>query len=124
MTAATVWCAEIDRMFGTKGMHGFRLYPDKAYLEILCGSITALRAADVFVVGQPGGACQRRLPVDFPARRPRRYGSRQARRLGFPIATGEYYKVNYSPGIDICRYKNIPVPTSYMAYHSDYDFVG
>ena len=28
------------------------------------------------------------------------------------------------PGTDISRYKNIPVPTSYMAYHSDYDFVG
>ena len=42
----------------------------------------------------------------------------------FPIATGEYYKVDYSPGTDISRYKNIPVPTSYMAYHSDYNFVG
>ncbi|MEO7909513.1 MAG: DUF5107 domain-containing protein, partial [Roseiflexaceae bacterium] len=42
----------------------------------------------------------------------------------FPIATGTYYKVNYAPGTDISRYKNIPVPTSYMAYHSDFDFVG
>ncbi len=42
----------------------------------------------------------------------------------FPIATGTYYKVNYAPGTDISRYKNIPVPTSYMAYRSDYDFVG
>ena len=42
----------------------------------------------------------------------------------FPIATGTYYKVNYAPGTDISRYKNIPVPTSYMAYQSKYDFVG
>lgn len=42
----------------------------------------------------------------------------------FPIATGAYYKVDYSPGTDISRYKNIPVPTSYMAYHSDFDFLG
>jgi tetratricopeptide (TPR) repeat protein len=42
----------------------------------------------------------------------------------FPIATGTYYKVDYSPGTDISRYKNIPVPTSYMAVDSDYDFVG
>ena len=42
----------------------------------------------------------------------------------FPIATGTYYKMDYSPGTDISRYKNIPVPTSYMAYHSDFDFVG
>jgi tetratricopeptide (TPR) repeat protein len=42
----------------------------------------------------------------------------------FPIATGTYYKVNYAPGTDISRCKNIPVPTSYMAYHSDFDFMG
>jgi tetratricopeptide (TPR) repeat protein len=41
----------------------------------------------------------------------------------FPIARGTYYKVNYAPGTDISRYKNIPVPTSYMAYHSDSNFV-
>ena len=42
----------------------------------------------------------------------------------FPIATGASYKHDYSPGVDISRYKNIPVPTSLMAYHSDYDFLG
>lgn len=42
----------------------------------------------------------------------------------FPIATGTYYKVDYSSGVDISRYKNVPVPTSYMAEKSQYDFVG
>ena len=42
----------------------------------------------------------------------------------FPIATGVYYKHDYSAGVDISRYKNIPVPTSYMAEKSDFDFVG
>ncbi|MEM7623342.1 MAG: DUF5107 domain-containing protein, partial [Planctomycetota bacterium] len=36
----------------------------------------------------------------------------------------EYYKVDYSPGTDISRYKNLPVPTSYMAYHSEFNYVG
>src|SRR5215210_8058401 len=30
----TVWFSEIERMFRTKGMAGFTLYPDRAYLEI------------------------------------------------------------------------------------------
>jgi hypothetical protein len=30
----TVWVSEVERMFSTKGMAGFTLYPDKAYLEI------------------------------------------------------------------------------------------
>jgi hypothetical protein len=42
----------------------------------------------------------------------------------FPIATGTYYKMDYVPGTDISLYKNIPVPTSYMAIQSSYDFVG
>jgi hypothetical protein len=30
----TVWVNEVERMFGTKGMAGFTLYPGNAYLEI------------------------------------------------------------------------------------------
>ena len=32
--SVTVWCSEVERMFRTKGMAGFTLYPGKAYLEI------------------------------------------------------------------------------------------
>jgi tetratricopeptide (TPR) repeat protein len=42
----------------------------------------------------------------------------------FPLATGVYYRVNYAPGTDIARYKNLAVPTSFMAHHSDFDFLG
>lgn len=41
-----------------------------------------------------------------------------------PWISGVYYKMDYSEGVDISRYKNIPVPTSYMAEKSKYDFVG
>ena len=30
----TVWCNEVERMFRTKGMQGFTLYPGKSYIEI------------------------------------------------------------------------------------------
>lgn len=42
----------------------------------------------------------------------------------FPIATGTYYKMDYSAGVDISNYKNIKVPTSYMAVNSRFNFVG
>ena len=41
----------------------------------------------------------------------------------FPMATGIYYKMDSSECVDISRYKNISVPTSYMSYCSDYNFV-
>ncbi|MCY0869603.1 MAG: DUF5107 domain-containing protein, partial [Firmicutes bacterium] len=50
------------------------------------------------------------------------HGKRDVSR--FPIATGTYYKVDYSAGVDISRFANIPVPMSYMAHHSEYDFLG
>ncbi len=50
------------------------------------------------------------------------HGKRDVSR--YPIATGTYYKMDYSAGVDISRYKNIPVPTSYMAIRSSYNFVG
>ncbi len=36
----------------------------------------------------------------------------------FPVATGVYYNMDYSAGVDISNYKNIYVPTSYMVAHS------
>ena len=42
----------------------------------------------------------------------------------FPIATGTYYKMDYSAGVDISNYKNIKVPTSYMGVNSKFDFEG
>ena len=42
----------------------------------------------------------------------------------FPIATGTYYKMDDSAGVDISNYKNIYVPTSYMVAASRYDFEG
>src|SRR5215203_3371880 len=122
---ATIWCAEIERMYGTKGMHGFSLYPDRAYLEISVQLYNRTAEPQTFLwwanpAVHVNDDYQSVFPPDVHAVMD--HGKRDV--SSFPIATGTYYKVNYSPGTDISRYKNIPVPTSYMAYHSDFDFVG
>ena len=48
----TVWCSEVERMFRTKGMTGFTLYPDKAYLEIKVNYTTGHRILRHFCGGQ------------------------------------------------------------------------
>jgi tetratricopeptide (TPR) repeat protein len=121
----TVWCAEIERMFFTKGMHGFTLYPDRAYLEISVQLYNRTSEPQTFLwwanpAVHVNDDYQSVFPPDVHAVMD--HGKRDV--SDFPIATGTYYKVNYAPGTDISRYKNIPVPTSYMAYHSDFDFVG
>jgi len=121
----TVWCAEIERMFRTKGMHGFTLYPDQAFLEISAQLYNRTSEPQTFLwwanpAVHVNDDYQSVFPPDVHAVMD--HGKRDV--SAFPIATGIYYKMNYAPGTDISRYKNIPVPTSYMAYHSDFDFVG
>ena len=55
----TVWCNEVERMFNTKGMQGFTLHPDKAYLEI-----------NVKVYNRTPfcRCCERPLPLGFSTR--------------------------------------------------------
>jgi tetratricopeptide (TPR) repeat protein len=121
----TVWCNEIDRMMGTRGMHGFTLYPGKAYLEIRVRLSNRTPLPETFLWwANPAVHVDENHQSIFPPDvcAVMDHGKRDV--SSFPIATGEYYKVDYSPGTDISRYKNIPVPMSYMACHSDYDFVG
>ena len=121
----TVWVSEIDKMYGTKGMAGFTLYPGKAYLEIKGQIYNGTQIPQTFLWwANPAVAVNDYTKSIFPpdVNAVFDHGKRAVSR--FPIATGEYYKVDYSAGVDIGRYKNIPVPTSYMAYHSDFNFVG
>ena len=121
----TLWVSEIDRMYGTKMTAGFTLYPGKAYLEIQVHLYNRTPEPQTFLWwANPAVAVNANTQSIFPpdVHAVFDHGRRDVSR--FPIATGTYYKVDYSAGVDISRYQNIPVPTSYMVYHSDYDFVG
>ena len=123
--SATVWVSEIDRMYGTKVTTGFTLYPGKAYLEISAQLYNRTAQPQTFLWwANPAVAVNNHTQSVFPpdVTAVFDHGKRDVSR--FPIATGTYYKMDYSEGVDISRYKNIPVPTSYMAYKSDYNFVG
>lgn len=123
--SATVWVGEIEKMFHTKGMAGFMVYPDRAYLEIRGQVYNPTDRPQTFLWwANPAVAVNDHTQSIFPpdVTAVMDHGKRDVSR--FPIADGVYYKVNYAPGTDISRYKNIPVPTSYMAYHSDFDFIG
>ncbi|GAA3583742.1 DUF5107 domain-containing protein [Snuella lapsa] len=121
----TIWVSEVERMFRTKGMAGFTLYPDKAYLEIKAQLYNRTPHPQTFLWwANPAVAVNDHYQSVFPPDVNAVFDHGKRDVSEFPIAKGEYYKVDYSPGTDISRYKNIPVPTSYMAITSDYDFVG
>lgn len=121
----TIWVNEVERMFRTKGMAGFTLHPDKAYIEIKGKLYNRTPFPQTFLwwanpAVKVNDDYQSIFPPDVYAVFD--HGKRDV--SSFPIAKGTYYKVDYSPGTDISKYKNIPVPTSYMAITSKYNFIG
>ncbi len=121
----TIWVNEVERMFHTKGMAGFTLHPDFAYLEIKAKLTNPTALPQTFLWwANPAVKVNDQYQSVFPPDVNAVFDHGKRDVSSFPIATGTYYKVDYSPGTDISMYKNIPVPTSYMAVNSAYDFVG
>jgi tetratricopeptide (TPR) repeat protein len=121
----TVWVSEVERMFRTKGMAGFRLYPDKAFLEVNAKLYNRTPFPQTFLWWtNPAVKVNEHYQSVFPPDVNAVFDHGKRDVSEFPIAKGTYYKVDYSAGVDISRYKNIPVPTSYMAVKSNYDFIG
>ena len=123
--SVTVWVNEMERMFHQKGMAGFTLRPGCAYLEIQGRVSNRTNLPQTFLwwanpAVEVNDAYQSVFPPDVNAVFD--HGKRAV--SSFPIATGTYYKMDYSAGVDISNYKNIYVPTSYMAVNSKYDFEG
>lgn len=121
----TVWVNEIEIMFHTKGMAGFTLYPGKAFLEVTGKLYNRTPFPQSFLWwANPAVQVNETYQSVFPPDVHAVYDHGRRDVSSFPIATGTYYKVDYSPGTDISMYKNIKVPTSYMAVGSDFNFVG
>ncbi len=123
--SVTVWVNEMERMFHQKGAAGFTLRPGCAYLEIQGRVSNRTPLPQTFLwwanpAVEVNDDYQSVFPPDVNAVFD--HGKRAV--SSFPIATGTYYKMDYSAGVDISNYKNIKVPTSYMAVNSKYDFEG
>jgi tetratricopeptide (TPR) repeat protein len=121
----TVWLSEHEPMERTKGMVGICLHPGKAFVEtkvrifnrtpfprtFLWWENTAVHATEGFQVF---------FPPDVSSVT---YHTRQFM-AAFPVARGLYHGLDFGEGTDISWYRNIPLPTSYFANESRYDFFG
>ena len=116
---------DTDLMYGTEELTKFTLYPDRAYIEITGQLYNGTPFPQTFLWwANPAVSVNDHTQSVFPPDVHNVYDHGKRDVSQFPIARGEYYKHDYSAGVDISRYKNIPVPTSYMAEASKYDFVG
>ncbi len=123
--SVTVWCGERERMFHQKGMAGFTLRPGRAYLEIKGVLYNPTETPQTFLWwANPAVKVNDEYQSVFPPDVNAVFDHGKRAVSTFPIATGVYYKMDYSAGVDISNYKNIYVPTSYMVAKSKYDFEG
>lgn len=122
---ATVFLSDIDRMYGLRVTTSISLLPDdvRIHIESEVSNRTTLDQTFLWWAN-PAVAVNEEYQAIFPpdVHAVLDHGKRDVSR--FPIATGTYYKVDYAHGVDISWYRNIPVPTSYMAHYSRFDFVG
>lgn len=123
--SVTVWVNEYERMFHQKGAAGFTLRPGKAYLEIRGHLYNGTPLPQTFLWwANPAVAVNDYYQSVFPQDINAVFDHGKRAVSSFPIATGTYYKMDYSAGVDISNYKNIKVPTSYMGVNSKYNFEG
>ena len=128
--AVTVWCSDHDPLTRMKGMHGVRLRPDRAVVELRVRLYNRTEDVRTFlwwanVAAHANDDYQSFFPTDV------RFVADHAKRATttFPRASGRYYGVDYparaGSGADrLDWYRNIPVPTSYMCLGSEDDFFG
>lgn len=138
--SVTVWCSDHDPFARMKGMHGFRLSPDRAVLELCVRLYNRSEQTQTFLWWANVAA---RVHADYQSFFPGdvHVVADHAKRAvsTFPAARGTYYGVDYParqhltshpgselrvPGDRLDWYRNIPVPTSYMCVDSTGDYFG
>lgn len=131
--SVTVWCSDHDPFARMQGMHGVRLSPASALVELRAHLVNRTDDVQTFlwwanVAAAVNDDYQSFFPTDV------RVVADHAKRAvtSFPAADGRYYGVDYPArrtperpdGDRLDWYRNIPVPTSYMCLGSQDDFFG
>ena len=138
--AVTVWCSDHDPFARMKGMHGVRLRPSSAVLEVRARLYNRSEQPQTFLWWANVAA---RVHADYQSFFPRDVTvvADHARRAvtSFPASDRPYYGVDYPARHDVVAtaaggvevrgdrldwYRNIPVPTSYMCLGSREGFFG
>ncbi|MEU5154046.1 DUF5107 domain-containing protein [Glycomyces sp. NPDC021274] len=131
--SVTVWCSDHDPFARMQGMHGIRLRPASALIELRGHLVNRSDEVQTFLwwanaAAKAGEDYQSFFPSEV------RTVADHAKRATstFPAAQGEYYGIDYPArrtaerpdGDRLDWYRNIPVPTSYMCLGGEDDFFG
>jgi tetratricopeptide (TPR) repeat protein len=128
--AVTVWCSDHDPFARMKGMHGVRLHPDRAVIEVRARLYNRSEQTQTFLWWANVAARVHEQYQSFFPRDVRVVADHAKRAVtAFPAADRPYYGIDYparrsNGGDRLDWYRNIPVPTSYMCVGSREGFFG
>ncbi|OZM81224.1 DUF5107 domain-containing protein [Pseudonocardia sp. MH-G8] len=128
--AVTVWCSDHDPFARMKGMHGIRLHPDRAVVEVRARLYNRSEQTQTFLWWANVAARVHEQYQSFFPRDVRVVADHAKRAItAFPAADRPYYGIDYpsrrdTGGDRLDWYRNIPVPTSYMCVGSREGFFG
>jgi tetratricopeptide (TPR) repeat protein len=121
----TIWVGEVEPLNRIKGMVGITLRPGSSLVELRGRVFNRTPLPQTFLwwvnmAVHAGEQYQSFFAEDVSTM----VFHNKTQAVAFPIARSFYSGVDYSRGVDISWYKNIPLPTSYFARASNYDFFG
>jgi tetratricopeptide (TPR) repeat protein len=131
--SATVWCSDHDPFARMKGMHGIRLTPSSSRLEVHVRLYNRSEVPQTFLWwANVAAAVNDDYQSFFPPDVTRVADHAKRAIVSFPHPDAPYYGIDYAAraaaqrpdGDRLDWYRNIPVPTSYMALDSTDDFFG
>jgi tetratricopeptide (TPR) repeat protein len=127
--SVTAWCSEHEPMDRMKGMHGVTLHPDSSVLELRVRLVNRTQLRRTFLWwANVAARVHDRYEAFFPPDVTHVADHAKRAMSTFPVARGRYYGIDYGARTpaeaDLRWYRNIPVPTSYMAMGTRDDFFG
>ncbi|HWS38918.1 MAG TPA: DUF5107 domain-containing protein, partial [Actinoplanes sp.] len=122
--SATVWCSDHDPFTRMRGEHGIRIGPDSSRFEARVRLYNRSELPQTFLWwANVAAAATDDYQAFFPPDVTRVADHAKRAVVSFPRPDVPYYGVDYSDGT-LDRYRDIPVPTSYMALDTVEDFFG
>lgn len=129
----TVWCSDHDPFTRMKGMHGIRLSPTSSRVDVRVRLYNRSEVTQTFLWwANVAAAANDHYQSFFPADVTHVADHAKRAVVSFPRPDGPYYGIDYAArateatpdGDRLDWYRNIPVPTSYMALDTAEDFFG
>lgn len=122
--SVTAWMGEVEPLNRTKGMVGITVHPGKSYIEAKIRLFNRTYYTQTFLWwANLAVAVNENYRAVFPEDIHWASDHAWALTSAFPVIEGLYKTIDFGSGVDVRDFPNMPLPTSFFTYNSQYDFL-